>query len=348
MQPKLPKHVKGVRSKGKLYLYFDTGKRVNGKPLRVRLPDMNDREFWPAYSAHMGHRTRREAVGENKIVVTVPYLITLYEKSKDYTERADGTKRVYDIQLRKLERLLPTAPVAEITPADVQLLFDGMADKPGAANLCLAVLSNLMRFAHKRGYRVGNPCEGIDLVKTGEHLMWPEHVLEAALEADDQRVRVLAHLLFYTAQRINDVLRLTWGDVGTEKISVYVAKGKKRMTIHMHERLVAELSRTPRRGLPIVSKEDGTPLSESLARKLLKAFAADHGFERVPHGIRKNAVISLLEAGNSVVETAAVSGQSLGMVEHYAKQRNITRIGETAVLRWQGNKRRTFKPEKTA
>lgn len=347
MRPKLPKYVKAVRSKGKLYLYFDTGKRVNGKAVRVRLPEMDEREFWPSYSAHMGHRTRRETEGRSSVVVTVPHLITLYEKSKDYLDRSEGTRRVYDIQLRKIEKLLPTAPVAEITPQDVQLLVDGLADKPGAANLCLAVLSNLMRFAHRRGYRSGNPCEGVKSFKLGEHLAWPEHVLEAALTSDDARVRLLVHLLYFTAQRINDVLRLTWGDVGAEKISVYVSKGKKRMSIHMHEQLAAELARTPRRGLPIVAKEDGTPISDTTARDLLKSFAASHGVDRVPHGIRKNAVISLLEAGNSMVETAAVSGQSLGMVEHYAKQRDVERIGTAAVLRWQRNERTTFKRRKT-
>jgi hypothetical protein len=57
----------------------------------------------------------------------------------------------------------------------------------------------------------------------------------------------------------------------------------------------------------------------------------------VPHGLRKNAVNALLEAGCSAAEAASISGQSLQMVEHYAKQRAQARLADAAVLKWQGH-----------
>jgi hypothetical protein len=59
----------------------------------------------------------------------------------------------------------------------------------------------------------------------------------------------------------------------------------------------------------------------------------------VPHGLRKNAVIALLEAGCSSPETAAISGQSLRVVEHYAKERDQSLMADSAVLKWQGTNR---------
>jgi len=40
------------------------------------------------------------------------------------------------------------------------------------------------------------------------------------------------------------------------------------------------------------------------------------------HGLRKSAVVFLLEAGCSDAETASITGQSRRIVEHYAKQVN--------------------------
>jgi hypothetical protein len=68
----------------------------------------------------------------------------------------------------------------------------------------------------------------------------------------------------------------------------------------------------------------------------LQAFAAELGVKVVPHGLRKNAVNALLEAGCSAAETATISGQTLQMVEHYAKARSQKRLGEIAILKWQG------------
>ena len=53
--------------------------------------------------------------------------------------------------------------VRDITPDHVRRWFEGLADKPGAANRSLALLSVMMREAERYGYRdpVTNPCRGI-------------------------------------------------------------------------------------------------------------------------------------------------------------------------------------------
>ncbi len=49
-RPRLPEHVKRVRSKGREYLYFNTGKKRDGKPIRTALPPMSSPSFWPVYA----------------------------------------------------------------------------------------------------------------------------------------------------------------------------------------------------------------------------------------------------------------------------------------------------------
>ncbi|WP_373928855.1 hypothetical protein QTN93_03370 [Sphingomonas aerolata] len=129
----LPKYVKRVRSKGREYLYFDTGKVVDGKRLLTRLPPLRSMEFGGSYAALMGHRNRKTKA----TLVTVPVLVDMYQRGAAYGALAPTSRKLYDIYLRRLERALPTAPVNGITRGDMRTVLDKMAATPGAANAFL-------------------------------------------------------------------------------------------------------------------------------------------------------------------------------------------------------------------
>ena len=57
------------------------------------------------------------------------------------------------------------------------------------------------------------------------------------------------------------------------------------------------------------------------------------------HGLRKSAVVFLLEAGCTDAEVAAITGQSRDMVEHYAREVNQRRLAASAVLKWELDQR---------
>lgn len=333
----LPKHVRRVIAKGRTYYYFNTGKLDSGKVIWKRLPDIRSPEFGGAYAAMLGHRNRRAQPG----ALTIPALIDLYERSPAYKRLAASSKLNYDIYLRRLAKLLPTAPAREVTRGDMRRLIDKMADTPGAANLFLGASGALFKWAVGNEHIDASPTKGIPLFKMGEHQPWPEHVLEAALRADSGQVRLLTHLLYYTALRINDALSLSWGNISDGVITVRPQKTQRKgqvLTIPVHRDLAAELARHPKAGAVIaVNPNTRKRYGEAAARELLQAFAATHGAKVVPHGLRKNAVNALLELGCSVAETASISGQTLQLVEHYAKQRNQTKLAKSAVLKWEGN-----------
>lgn len=343
----LPKYVKRVRSKGRDYLYFDTGKRVDGKKVYSRLPDLRSPSFGGSYAAMMGHRNRK-APAE---LLRVPKLIERYQISPAYRDLSTASKKLYDIYLRRLERLMPVAPVAEITRGDMRKLVDDMAATPGAANAFLSTCSALFGWGKGREYMPANPCDGIDDFKMGEHQPWPDHVLRAALVTKDDTVRLLANLCYYTAQRLGDVLAMSWNDISNDRITVRPEKLRrfnKVLLLPLHSDLRAELAKRPRAGIVICTDARGKPIKGEAARIALKAFAKKMGCDCVPHGLRKNAVIALLEVGCSVAETAAVSGQSLRMVEHYAKARNQEKLAGSAVLQWEKNSAETYKLGKTS
>ena len=333
---RIVQYVKRTKAKGRFYYYFDTGQSDDkGKRIWKRLPDPKDRTFGATYAALLGHRTRRQNV---ETEMTVAKLVELYQASVRYKKFKPASQKLYDIYLGQLVAKIGPGPAQHIERKDIVLLLDKMADRPGAANMVHATGSAAYAWGRQRGHVTNNPFADIDLMEGGEHEPWPEAVLTAALACDDDEVRLGTHLLYYTAQRIGDVVALTWRDVASSPIILVQEKTGKEVEIPIHAELAKELARHPR-GLTTVLGGKPTKARITKLRVTLQAFALKLGHKIVPHGLRKNAVNALLEAGCSAAETAAISGQSLQMVEHYARRRSQTRLGQAAILKWEQNRK---------
>lgn len=324
-------YVKTVRSKGREYLYFDTGRRTaTGAKVYVPLPPKGSPSFGSTYAAMTGHRNRGEVTDP---LLTVPALIDKFEKSPKFRGYAKGTKRVYSIYLDVFRDQFETAPAGEVARRDVRLLISKRADTPGAANLLLATIAALYKWARAEELVENDPCKEITEFETGSHEPWPDDLLREALSSEDDRVRLSTHLLYYTALRIEDAVNLRWGDIRDGSVHVIPQKTKKSrpegLVIPVHRELAAELERHPKSMGSILGRTQQT------IRHDLKKFAADRGHKIVPHGLRKNAVNALLEAGCSVPQTAAISGQTMQLVEYYARRRNQTKLGSAAILLWE-------------
>lgn len=330
----LPKYVKRVRSKGRAYYYFDTGKTVDGKKVYTRLPDLRDAGFGGSYAALMGHRNR----GRTPDLLRVPALIERYQKSPKYAELSGATHKVYGIYLQRLANGLPTAPAGDVRRGDMMRLLDKMAATPGAYNAMLRACGAMFSWAKANELIPANPCDAIPTLKMGEHEPWPISVLQAALSADDVTVRLLTHMLYYTAQRIGDVVRMTWTDLEGGRVRIKTGKTKALLDMPQPAALREILAATPRTSV-VVCTHDGKPLDEATARTILQNFTAKLGAKTVPHGLRKNAINALLEAGCTVAQTAAISKQSLQMVEHYARRRDQAQLADAAVFQWERSAR---------
>ena len=325
-------HVKRTRAKGRIYYYFDTG-QVDEKGRRVwkRLPDPSDKGFGGVYAAMLGHRHRRQNVAAQ---LTLAGLIDLYQASNKFAKLADATRKLYSLYHRELVDKLGTAPAQLVERKDIVLLIDKMASKPGAANMVLRAGGAAYTWARRRGHVTNDPFADIEPMETGEHEPWPEEVLAKALASDDDLARLSVHLLYYTAQRIGDVAALQWRDIEGDVLAIKQKKTGKALDIPIHPELAKELARHPRSLTTIIP---GRVTEAKSNRMRLAIQAACAPVKVVPHGLRKNAVNALLEAGCSAAETAAISGQSLAMVEHYAKRRSQKKLGRAAMLKWQQN-----------
>lgn len=333
MKNKLPKYVRRKMAKGKPYLYFDTGQlSETGKPILRKLPGINDPTFGRELAVA---RAARDSRGNVEHQLTVSGLASLYEKSPKFRGLADATRDSYSLYLRQIRERIGDAPADDLEPSDVRNIRDEMADRTGAANQFVRTLGSLYSWGRKQGKVANNPVKDVELFDQGEHEPWEPWLVEAALASEDATVRLGVGLLYFTAQRIGDVCRMRWTDIRDGAVELTTQKNKVAMAIPIHSRLQAILDQTPRTAFTILLR-NGEPWKPDLLRRHLQRWAYGLGVKVVAHGLRKSAVNALLEAGCSVAETAAISNQSLQMVEHYAKKRNKRHLASAAIHRWEG------------
>ena len=111
-------------------------------------------------------------------------------------------------------------------------------------------------------------------------------------------------------------------------IAVEQEKTGKRLRIPMHENLRSVRTEIPRVAVTILTGSRYVPWTsdgfrhvwaDQLASPIMAPLRERR---RVFHGLRKSAVVFLLEAGCTDAEVFAITGQSREMVEHYALQVN--------------------------
>lgn len=332
------KHVHTKTAKGRTYLYYDTGARnAKGRPILTALGSADDPRFGRKLADAQSARTKRQRPVPQ--AMTIRRLADLFEKSDKFRQFAAGTQRAYGIYLDLLRDQIGPAVAAEFTAEDAQVLLDSMADRPGAGNLAIGTLGALYKWARTRGHvpKSAKPTMDLELLEVGEHEPWPDWLLTEALTTDQPLVRYSSALLYFTAQRIGDVVAMHWTSLAGGRVKVRQEKTDTELDFAQHSALAAILGTIPKIGMTVLAKPNGRPYAASTVRKVLQAWAKERGVDVVPHGLRKNAVNALLEAGCSTWEVQAISGQSPAVIEHYAKRRNRSRLGDSAVLKWGRN-----------
>lgn len=326
--PKL-EHVKYVRAKGHWYAYFNTGRKVNGKAVYTALPKPGTRGFFDSYTSCLAARNRKV-----DHAYTVERLCDDYQDSREFAALAKGTQEAYGIYLRLVAEIIGKAPVDDVKRADIQGILDAENWGAGKRNLFVAVIGAAYKWGRARGRTTEWPTREIPQAETGERMPWPDDVLQAALDAEDDLTRFAVALLFYTGQRIGDVCALRWSDIKGGAVKLVQEKTGKPLGIPLHGNLRIEMDRYGKRGITLLTNANGGPLTSDALRTRLKAFCAGQGHPDLkPHGLRKNAVIALLQAECSVAETSAITGQSYKMVEYYARQIDQERMAGAAILK---------------
>lgn len=362
----LPPYVNCVRVKGRPYYYYHPGrgtKRV-GKPVRLpddpRLP-----EFWDAYRKAAGAPEPRDHPKSFKS------LIKAYKDSPEFDELADATRRGYERHLKIIEDKWGELQVAGLQPVHVLTLRDKHRKTPASANALIRTLSSLLSWSVPRDYRTDNPCEHVRKLAIGEGWApWPWEMIELLERHAPAWMWEAAALALYTGQRQEDVLAMTRAKVRNGLIEVKQEKTGRELIIPAHQKLLAVLGSlearrrrerqeraetsksVPQESLQILTNTRGLPWTSDGFRASWNGTLEPPQQKRgvlpnphplwpikraslVFHGLRKSAVVTLLEAGCTDAEVAAITGQSRQMIEHYSRQVNQKRLAAAAILKWE-------------
>jgi integrase len=319
-------------AKGRTYYYFDAGRDGDGRRLLTPLPHIKDPRFGDCYARAQAGRTQRK---NRQGLLTLDGLIRLYEKSPEFRGLSEASKMSYSRYLARANALMRkngvSWPVKAIERKDVSALRDTMAETPGAASQAVRALGALFAWAVENGHATANPAKGVRLFKSSPHLEWPEDLLEEAIA--DPQIGMAVALFYFTGQRINEVVRMAWSDVSGDHMRVFVQKTKQHIRVAILPELADMLSRQEKTAVTILTNANGQPWSQSGLRQKLQDWGKVRGHKLVPHGLRKNAVNSLFEAGCTAAEVSGITDQSIGMLEHYSKGRNKLRLGQAAVVK---------------
>ncbi len=242
----------------------------------------------------------------------------------------------------RIEKAWGTLAVQGLEPKHVYKLRDQHAATPAAANNLMKALSAMITWSIPRGWRTTNPCAHIKKLKIGEgYAPWDWGDIEHFRVNGRRDLWQAAALALFSGQRQGDVLKMRWDEIHDGLISVVQNKTGKKLWITMHSQLRALLHEVPRSAVTILASSRGTPWTAmgfkaswraELNRPVMRVLREK---ARVFHGLRKSAVVFLLEAGCTDAEVCAITGQSRQMVEHYARQVNQKKLAAAAILKWE-------------
>lgn len=339
MRKKTPLYVHKKVAKGKTYYYFDTGERTeNGARILKRLPDIRAHGFAAAYQAAKAMRTRH---GSDNAPKSFDWLVKLFERSTEFRQLAPKSQASYSRHLGYANENFRnkhgrSAPLALLTAEHVISLRDKFGETPGKANATIRSIGALYHWAKKPGRRYvrENIASEVELLEGGEHKAWPQELINMAL--DDPAIRLPVAMLYFLGQRIGDTAKLGRSNLANGVISLTQQKTGLSLKIPVHSTLAKIIEEdVPKDQLMFLLAEKGTPVTESGLRQRIQKWASGRGYKIVPHGLRRNAVNALLGAGCSTAEVSAITGQSLQMIEHYAKERDRDDLGRSAILKFE-------------
>ena len=336
----LPPEVHRVISRGKPYYYWHPGrgtKRAEGKP--VRLPDAEDKpkEFWIAVE-QLGGKPEYDAKSLGTMLQT-------YAASEQFGDLSKATQRDYGRYVKFWTEHLGRFGAADIRASHIIHVRDEQyAGKLSTGNHSVAVLSAAYVWGIPRDYAVHNPAKAVpqSKIKSDGRRPWPTWALEIAHKHFRPELRLAVALGLYTGQRLGDVLRMERGHVGPGGISVTQSKTGKDLLIPIHRTLRPDIDAAlagPHEFL--VCREDGRAYTGQDFQAMWSREMAKEPHARIKregfsfHGLRTLAVAVLAAAGNDAIRIAAITGQSLNIVEHYLSDHRQKELGAQAIGAWE-------------
>lgn len=316
-------------NRGKLYRYV----RRPGMP-QVRLPGLvGSPEFMAAYSAAISGSP--SPVGHGFEDGSFGKLVEKYYGSVEFSNLKPRSQAIYRNVLSFHVERDGHRMVNDLTDVKARKIIEEIgATRPGMANLTRSIFVTVFEYAIDSGLRKdkSNPFRRVPAYKLGTRHTWTDAEL-AAYEKRwplGTRERLAYAVLFYSAQRVSDAVRLKRGDV----LTLTQQKTGAELTLPIHPALARAIKAGPSNGIYIIGDAAGRPISSSALTQAISKAVRLAGLpkECVAHGLRKAMLRKLAEFSATTKGIQAVSGhKTLKEVERYTIQANQARLAVIAM-----------------
>lgn len=237
-------------------------------------------------------------------------------------------------------------PVSAVRPKHIQVLLDEKRATPDEANVRRKVLLQAFDWTLTREWGVDvNPVVATKPITTGSmgHKPWHQEHVDRFVECHPpgSKAYFALALLFYTGQRIGDIVRLGKQHIskdGSELVFTQQkneARSQRRMTLVIMPALQEQLAMVPRDQLTFLVNSYGRPYNTDSFGTWFHKCCMEAGLEGYSaHGLRK----SLLTLGSNLrlssQELAAIAGHAtVQEMEKYVRER------DTQMLAREGGKK---------
>lgn len=331
---KKPKYVKLYESKGSTYAYY---RRVG---LQFRIEGDPGTAAWFANYERIHSDFEKGQAKEGPQPGSVDAAIMSYKESDRFRALKPATKETYGYTFKRLSAILGPLPLASITRRAAVVLRDKIAqDKPRSAIEAIKVLSLIFQCAMDNGEVDKNPIEGIKKpvgYKAKQHAAWTDEQINQFLEGAKPVWRRAVTVALFTGLRRGDLIRLSRGHIKDGWLTIDIAKTDGQTSIPIHSALAEELDREmPAASLLLIPTLRGRQMrGDSLTHGVQKEWKRLGVANGPPlHGLRRSAIIRLLEAGCSVEEVQSITDQTEQMVKYYAAQQHRKALAKGAILK---------------
>ncbi|OYW72928.1 MAG: hypothetical protein B7Z37_23530 [Verrucomicrobia bacterium 12-59-8] len=299
----------------------------------------------------MEHTTRTEPNNRPLTVLQFKHVLEIYNRDSDkaaakvhpfFEDLAFNTVKNYKhgskVLLESMNEVCPLefgGQNDQLSPAHAQAVVDSLIAErgPGAARCAVASMGSILSYMILYTNVSTSTYNAFDYVRIPKGEMigaWTKEQIDQHLSADPRApnlLRTLTLLLYETGQRLSDVVWLSHGnsrkiiinEKETAALFLKQQKTGKDIVIPVSNVLANELGLALRFGNPPFLGRFVENLSENNVRYFYQKECRRLGIEPLPlHGLRKSAVIRMIEAGATVFEVMAVTGhKSVSSLKHY-------------------------------
>lgn len=326
--------MKLYESHGSIYAYY----RRQGLQFRIEgEPGTKDwLESYEEIHARFGKGRERSGPAPG----SVDAMIIAYKKSGRYRVLAQSTKDRYEFALTRLSKAIGKLPIASVSRRAVVRLQEKIAEtQPRTAIEVTKVLDLVFKCAVNLGEVDANPAEKMEKppeYKAKQHEAWTDEQIATFLSGAKPVWRRAVMVALHTGLRRGDLIRLTKGHVNGGWIKINIQKTDDEAEIPIHSDLLAELEKPmPKPSLMLIPTAHGRQMyKDSLSHGIQKECLRLGIVPNPPlHGLRRSAIIRLLETGCTTEEVMAITEQSKRMVEYYAGRRHKRALAEVVKIK---------------